>query len=180
MLPGDFRRQFEHVFATEITDSELPVEPHVVVELAHADGILDWRAFTRNTWFAVNDCYRNDFEVKVWRPRTIKPYLLFAIVVALREGREVEKSEINRFLDLVRVLAGKKDSGYVCLNELDLADLVRVCGGTEQSFDQVRSCELNRHTTSLYLRVDAPIGGHTYLRPLPPEDTRFLLTRREI
>ncbi len=118
-------REFVDALRRQRVRREQPVEFLRAVEAAHAHRVLD--AVTR----AVDArCVRRagdagDAEVQIGRKSPVEPQLLLARGAPLRERGEVEEPEVDRLLDLVRVVAGQHDPRDVRLDDLDVRRRMR-------------------------------------------------------
>jgi len=81
---------------------------------------------------------RCDAEVNVVAQPAIECHFATAVVAAAAECGVVNKLEINRFLDLVRVLSREKDIGDVSLEELNSIDGMRIGRRVQECLDHWR------------------------------------------
>src|SRR5262249_39113351 len=107
---------------------EPPIEPRVVRELAHLDGVLDRRLSADARGFRI-PADRHDAQVELRREPPIEPQLFPAEVPPAIERAEVEEWKFDGLLDLVGVRAGQEYPRDVRLGDADRVDFVIVSVG---------------------------------------------------
>ena len=105
-------------------------------ELAHLQGVLDDRGVVTEAWglFAAAD--GQDLAVQRGRQALVEAQLFVAEVLAAGQVGEIEKAEVDRFLDLVGVGAGEQNPGNVGFDDLKTLHGVGVEGRILQGGDQ--------------------------------------------
>ena len=136
MACSDVLAEFLHVADHETSGTELAIEPQVLVETPHPDGVLQRFAFAVQLRGIRCARDRHHVDVDIGGPRSIQPDLFLTKMPALVERAEVEKIEHEWFLDLVRVVARQNDPGDVSLHEFDVVGRMRKCLRPQQRFDQ--------------------------------------------
>ena len=103
------------------------VEQAGLGEAPHFNGVFDgWAGATQDRMIcAAGDGY--DFQVEIGRQSPVKAQFFPTIEVAFFQGAEIEKAEVDRFLDLVGVVTSQQHPGNVGFNHLDR--LLRGCCG---------------------------------------------------
>ena len=94
---------------------EEPARELVLRELAHLYRVFERRALAADDRSVDASGNRDDVEVQRGREASIEPQLLFAEEAPRRERREIEKPEVHRLLELVRVAPGEQHVGDVRL-----------------------------------------------------------------
>ena len=112
-------RQHVDVRGPELAACKEPACQGVLWELAHFHGVFDRGPVTAHDRGIDAAGDRHDFEVERGREAPVEPQFLLAEKPSRRERREIEKSELDRFLDLVRVTPGQQHVRDVRFQPLD-------------------------------------------------------------
>ena len=91
----------------QFTPAQYTVELRVLGKLQHAHRVFNGIALaTEHRLFRCTG-YRQHIEVGIRRQAPVQAQLFFAVETALVECGEIEKTEINRLLDLVGIVTGQ-------------------------------------------------------------------------
>ena len=85
----------------------------------HLDGILNNGSFSTDPELPLSVLgYGHYIDIDTGGESPIQNHFLFAVIFPFRTGGEIKKAEIDRFLDLVYLIPGNEDEGYVGLDHL--------------------------------------------------------------
>src|SRR3990172_9500508 len=136
--PGQLLRQQVDVYRLQFVAREHSIEPRLLGKLDHLDGVFDGRAGTVEPGGSGRAGDGNHAEVERFRQAPVQTQLLLAIEAAFVERAEIEKPEIDRFLDFVGVRAGEDDPGNMRFDRVNVPHRMVVAGGIEQRLNQGR------------------------------------------
>jgi hypothetical protein len=126
-----------HVGAGELAACQHPLEQAALIELAHAQRVLDRLTLTLHRGMRRRTGDRDHVLIQLGREPPVQPQLLAAEEVPLGKGREVEEAERERLLELVRMPTGQQNVGDVRLDVFDVGDRMRITARVQQRVDQL-------------------------------------------
>ncbi|WP_241546937.1 hypothetical protein [Thiohalobacter thiocyanaticus] len=128
-----------------------PVQAPRVVELLHLEGVFDGCARAVELRVLRGAGYRNHIEIQLRRQAAVEFQFNLAVLAALFQGTEIEKAEIDRFLELVGDAAGEQDPGDMGFDHAEVTDRMRKAfGRLQRGYDSLQcGCR----------------GAHTAIRP---------------
>ena len=137
MESGHYIGDLIGVCAGQLAAVEHALEHPGLVELSHSDRVLDGLSITADARVCGLPGDGNNIQVQLGREAPVQPQLLLAAEAALLERREIQKAEIQRLLELIRVLAGQEHVRDVGLDMFDLARRMGIANRVQQRADQI-------------------------------------------
>ncbi len=105
-------RLIEFAPANQLTHHPAAVEP------LHLHPVLQGRRAAKNeTGTAAADRY--DIKIDIRAEAAVQLKLTAAVIFPLFQGGEIEKTEVDRFLELIDHITGQQDIGDMGLHQLD-------------------------------------------------------------
>ena len=105
-------------------------------KLAHPDSILNRASFPVQRGTFRTAPYGDDIKVEIRGKPPVQPYFFLAVEPAFFQCREIEKTKIDGFLDLVDDPAGQNYPGDMGLQQLDVIDGMVIKRGVLQGVYQ--------------------------------------------
>src|SRR5262245_600416 len=105
----------------ELSPREYAPKDARLIELPHLDRVLERLTFAADARRRGLTLERHDLKVQIRRETPVQPELFLARQAALLERGEIQKTQIKRLLQLVRVRPGQEHIGDVRFDVLDLA-----------------------------------------------------------
>jgi len=87
-------------------------------KFSHFHGIINYLAAAVQAWSLDWATNLDHIEIDVWSKTPIEAQLFVAEMAPLIQRRKIEETEINRFLDLVNVVAGQNDPGNMRFDQV--------------------------------------------------------------
>src|SRR5262249_30817264 len=103
----------------------------------HLHGPLDRFTLAFHLKAALALGHRDHAQVDLRSQPAIQPYLLSAKMLPLIQGREIKETQVDRFLDLVRIGAGEKHDRDVSLADLEFRDRKGICSSIRERTDEL-------------------------------------------
>ena len=114
------------------------LQGRVVRQARHFHGPLDHFAVAADLERLAVPGHGDHAEIDGRRQAAVEPHFLLAEVPPPFQGGEIQKTEIDRLLDLVGERPGQEHDRDVRLADLHLLDRVRVGAGSGEGLDQAR------------------------------------------
>jgi hypothetical protein len=96
------------------------IETAAHIKLPHAHRILERLSRPVHPGVLVRSTNRYDVQVNLRGKPPVQAHLLATAMEALLEGGEIQEPEVDRFFDLVGVIAGEQDPGDMGFDEINV------------------------------------------------------------
>jgi hypothetical protein len=143
MEVGDMLGQAGH----ELGRHRLAVEQGRLGKAAHPHAIFQDRPSAGDARRLERAIDRDHIQIELRRQTAVEPQLFLAIEAAPLQGREIQKAEIERLLELVGIVPGQQHMRDMGLDMLDAIDCVRIGPRVPQCIDQNRQIVLTHRPT---------------------------------
>jgi len=133
---GDAARDLVDMLRGKLAPFGHTVHPGLGGELPHFDGILQQWPFPFERWRLGITVDAHYAEVEFGCQPPVEPEFLLAEMASFLQGAEIQEAQVHRLLELVRIVPGEEDVGYVGLYDLDVRDGMGIGRGGLEAFHQ--------------------------------------------